>query len=120
MGAGSYALRATTYKYPGFTFSPPLRLRSGFGAMLSPLKSAVDLGEGDLLFTWQPTWSLSRNNKLGIRGSVGFAGGLFNTKEEELRENYLSSVWILPAGPVPGFSPVMARRPPGIILSMNP
>jgi hypothetical protein len=55
-----------------------------------PFEVGFDLAEGDLLFTWQPTWSLSRQNKLGIRGSIGFAGGLFNTSTNELRENYFA------------------------------
>lgn len=90
MGAGSYALRATTYKYPGFTFSPSTAPEDWWWRNIIPFEVGVDLAEGDLLFTWQPTWSLSRNNKLGIRGSLGFAGGLFNTKEQEPRENYLA------------------------------
>jgi hypothetical protein len=90
MGAGSYALRATTYKYPGFTFSPSTAPEEWFWRNVIPFEIGFDFAEGDLLFTWQPTWSLSRNNKLGIRGSLGFAGGLFNTNETEPRENYLA------------------------------
>ncbi|NNF97111.1 MAG: hypothetical protein HKM94_09315 [Halobacteria archaeon] len=90
MGAGSYALRATTYKYPGFTFSPSTAPEEWWWRNVIPFEIGVDLAEGDLLFIWQPPWSLSRYNKLGIRGSLGFAGGLFNTKEEEPRENYLA------------------------------
>ncbi len=90
MGAGSYALRATTYKYPGFTFSPSTAPEEWWWRNVIPFEIGIDIAEGDLLFTWQPTWSLSRDNKLGIRGSLGFAGGLLNTKEEEPREDYMA------------------------------
>jgi len=90
MGSGSYALRATTYKYPGFTFAPSTAPDEWWWRNVIPFEIGVDLAEGDLLFTWQPTLSLSRYNKLGIRGSIGFAGGLFTTNEDELRENYLA------------------------------
>jgi len=90
MGSGSYALRATTYKYPGFTFSPSTAPEEWWWRNVIPYEFGFDIAEGDLLFTWQPTWSLSRNNKLGVRGSIGFAGGLLNTKEQEIREDYLA------------------------------
>jgi len=90
MGAGSYALRATTYKYPAFTLSPSTAPDDWWWQNIIPYEIGVDLAEGDLLFTWQPTWSLSRHNKLSIRGSLGFAGGLLNAKDLEPRENYLA------------------------------
>jgi len=90
LGAGSFALRTTTYKYPGFTFSPSTAPEEWWWRNLIPYEVGIDLSEGDLLFTWQPTWSLSRYNKLAIRGSFGFAGGLLNTKEQEPREDYLA------------------------------
>ena len=90
MGTGSYALRATTYKYPGFTFAPSTAPEEWWWRNVIPYEVGIDIAEGDLLFTWQPTWSLSRNNKLGIRGSIGFAGGLLDTAKELQRENYLA------------------------------
>ena len=90
MGSSSYALRATTYKYPGFTFSPSTAPEEWWWRNVIPFEVGIDLAEGDLLFTWQPTWSLSRENKLGIRGTFGFAGGLLDTAKELQRENYLA------------------------------
>jgi hypothetical protein len=89
MGTGSYALRTTNYKYPGFTFSPSTAPDDWFWRNIIPFEFGFDLAEGDLLLTWQPTWSITQRDKLGIRGSLGFAGGLLNASEvTEAREDY--------------------------------
>lgn len=88
MGTGSYALRATTYKYPGFTFSPSTAPEEWIWRNIIPFELGFDLAEGDMLFSWQPTWSLSKQDKMAIRGSIGIAGGLLNAADVELREDY--------------------------------
>ena len=37
-----------------------------------------------------PTMALSANNLLNVRASLGFEGGLFESSEDELREDYLA------------------------------
>lgn len=91
MGAGSYILRTANYKYPNFTFSPSTSPDDWIWRNILPYELSYDLAEGDLLFTWQPTWSLSEKNKIGIRGSIGFAGGLLNSADITAdRKDYLS------------------------------
>ena len=48
-----------------------------------PYEVAIDFLEGDVLLTWQPTWSLSRSSNFGIRGSIGIADGLVRSSSEE-------------------------------------
>jgi len=89
MGAGSYVLRTVNYKYPHFTFSASTAPDEWIWRNIIPYEFGLDLAEGDLQFTWQPTWSLTKKDKLGIRGTIGFAGGLFNSAEVAAnRENY--------------------------------
>ncbi|MCG6935904.1 MAG: patatin-like phospholipase family protein [Proteobacteria bacterium] len=76
VAAGAYALQTGTYKYPKFAFAPSTAPSSWWWRNLIPYEIGVDLGDGDLLLTWQPTWALSDHNKLGLRGSLGFEGGL--------------------------------------------
>lgn len=91
MGAGSYVLRAVNYKYPTFTFAPSTAPKEWIWRNIIPYEFGFDLAEGDLLISWQPTWSLTKKDKLGIRGTLGFAGGLLNSAEVAAsRENYVS------------------------------
>ncbi|KPK48129.1 MAG: hypothetical protein AMS22_15820, partial [Thiotrichales bacterium SG8_50] len=48
-----------------------------------------DLVDGDFMLTWQPTWALGANTALGIRGTIGVAGGLISPSASDPRENYL-------------------------------
>ena len=91
MGAGSYVLRTVNYKYPRFTFSPSTAPDDWGWRNIIPYEFGFDLAEGDLLISWQPTWSLTKKDKLGIRGTFGFAGGLLNSAAVTAnRENYIS------------------------------
>jgi len=91
MGAGSYILRTVNYKYPQFTFSPSTSPNDWIWRNFIPYEFGFDLAEGDLSLTWQPTWSLSKKDKLGIRGSLGFAGGLLNSAQVAAdRKDYAS------------------------------
>jgi hypothetical protein len=76
VAAGAYVLQTGTYKYPEFAFAPSTAPSSWWWRNLIPYEIGVDLGDGDLLLTWQPTWTLSEHNTLGLRGSLGIAGGL--------------------------------------------
>jgi len=91
MGAGSYILRTANYKYPQFAFSPSTAPDHWFWRNLIPYEFGLDLAEGDLQLTWQPTWSLSKKSKLGIRGTISIAGGLLNSAEVAAdRKDYVS------------------------------
>jgi len=46
------------------------------------------MAQGDLTATWQPTYAATPENLLGLRGTLGFAGGVFNSAKK--RENYVS------------------------------
>jgi hypothetical protein len=91
MGAGSYVLRTVNYKYPTFTFAPSTAPTAWIWRNIIPYEFGFDLAEGDLLISWQPTWSLTKKDKLGVRGTFGFAGGLLNSAEVAAnRDNYFS------------------------------
>ena len=90
LGASSHVLRSTTYKYPPFTFAPSTAPDEWIWRNVIPYELAIDTVEGDILVTWQPTWSLSPRTLLGVRGSLGFAGGSVGSKNQEEREHYFS------------------------------
>jgi hypothetical protein len=90
MGISAHVLQSTTYKYPGFTFSPSTAPEDWGWRYVMPYELGFDLNEGDILLTWQPTMALSANNLLNVRASLGFEGGLFESSEDELREDYLA------------------------------
>ena len=91
LGAGSYLLRTVNYKYPHFTFAPSTAPDEWIWRNFIPYEFSFDLAEGDLQLTWQPTWSLSKKSKLGIRGTISFAGGLLNSAEVAAdRNDYVS------------------------------
>jgi len=88
MGATAHLLQSTTYKYPGFTFSPSTAPEDWIWRNIMPYELGFDISEGDILATWQPTLAMSSNNLLNIRASLGFAGGLFESSADQRRENY--------------------------------
>ena len=89
MGATAHILQSSTYKYPGFTFSPSTAPEDWIWRNIIPYELGFDVSEGDIIATWQPTLAMSSNNLLNIRVSLGFAGGLFESSSDERRENYL-------------------------------
>jgi hypothetical protein len=89
MGVSAHVLQSTTYKYPGFTFSPSTAPEGWIWRYIMPYELGFDLTEGDVLLTWQPTMALSTRNLLNIRASLGFAGGILRSSDDEFRENYL-------------------------------
>lgn len=42
-----------------------------------------------MMMTWQPTLALSKKDLLGVRGTLGFPGGLFQSSANNTRNNYL-------------------------------
>lgn len=90
LGATSHVLRSATYEYPTFAFAPSTAPEEWFWRNVIPYEVAFDLVDGDLLFSWQPTWRLARQTTLGVRGSIGIAGGLFGSRSVEERENFAS------------------------------
>ena len=89
MGATAFVLQSSTYKHHQFSFSPSTAPDNWFWRNLIPYELAFDLSEGDLMLTWQPTYALSKRDLLGIRGTLGFPGGLFQSSADTARENYL-------------------------------
>lgn len=90
MGATAFVLQSGTYRYPESTFAPSAAPGHWFWRNLIPYEIGFDFAEGDLLLTWQPTFAISQNNLLGIRGSLGFPGGLFQSSADVVRENFLA------------------------------
>ena len=77
-----------TYRYPTFTFSPSTAPDDWIWRYVIPYEFSWDMVEGDMLVTWQPTLALSENNLIALRGSLGFAGGLFRSSSNKNRKNY--------------------------------
>jgi hypothetical protein len=90
MGVSAHVMQSTTYKYPEFTFSPSTAPEDWIWRYIMPYELGFGLSEGDILLTWQPTMALSANNLLNVRASLGFAGGLLRSSEDESREDYLA------------------------------
>jgi len=90
VGPASLALRTATYKYPSFAWAPSTAPNNWIWRNVIPYELALDLNQADLLINWQPTWSLSRYNKLSIRGTIGLAEGLTRSDEENARSNFVS------------------------------
>ncbi len=88
MGVTALSLQAATFKYPDFTFSPSTAPDRWGWRYLIPYEAALDLVEGDVIFTWQPTWAMSNKDLLGIRASLGFAGGMIESSDNVTREDY--------------------------------
>lgn len=89
MGATAFSLQSATYNYPDFAFAPSTAPDNWIWRNIIPYEIAIDLNDSDLLFTWQPTWSLSRYDLLSIRASLGLASGVIKTDTGLLqREDY--------------------------------
>ena len=89
MGANAFILQSATYKNPTFTFAPSTAPDGWIWRYVIPYEVDIDMVEGDLLFTWQPTLAITDNNLVAVRASLGFAGGLFKSSSSRERENYL-------------------------------
>jgi hypothetical protein len=90
MGMTAHLMQSATYKYPSFTFSPSTAPEDWIWRYVMPYDIGLDLVEGDILVSWQPTMALSDNNLLNLRASLGFAGGLFRSSSSKNRENYFA------------------------------
>lgn len=90
MGGSAFVLQTATYRYPSFTFAPSTAPDHWWWRNIIPYELDFDVVEGDLTLTWQPTWALTPRTLLGIRGTVGFAGGLFSSAGSN-RENFLGA-----------------------------
>ena len=90
MGAAAFILQSSTYRYPEATFAPSTAPENWFWRNIIPYEIAFDLAEGDMLLTWQPTMALSQKDLVGIRGTLGFPGGLFESSADVARENFLA------------------------------
>lgn len=90
MGGSAFVLQTSTYRYPEFAFAPSTAPDHWWWRNVIPYELGIDLVQGDLTLTWQPTWALTPRTLLGIRGSMGFAGGLFSSSGPK-RENYLGA-----------------------------
>jgi len=90
MGANAFILQSATYKYPGFTFAPSTAPDEWIWRYAIPYGIDFDIVEGDIIFNWQPTMSMSENNLVALRAGLGFAGGLFKSSSSRERENYLA------------------------------
>ena len=89
LGATSHILRSSTYNLPSFTFAPSTAPDRWFARNLIPYELAFDMVDGDMMLTWQPTWSLGRSAALSVRGTIGLAGGLIDAGSAADRKNYL-------------------------------
>ena len=90
MGATAFVLQSANYRYPESSFAASTAPDHWFWRNLIPYEIAFDLSEGDMMLTWQPTLALSKRDLLGIRATLGFPGGLFQSSADEARENYLA------------------------------
>ena len=89
MGITAFSLQSATYIYPDFTFAPSTAPENWVWRNIIPYEVAIDLTGSDLIFSWQPTWSLTRKDLLSVRASLGFTGGLVESGDETFeRENY--------------------------------
>jgi predicted acylesterase/phospholipase RssA len=89
MGITAFSLQSATYKYPDFAFAASTSPENWAWRNIIPYEVATDLTGSDLIFTWQPTWSLSSKNLLSVRASLGFTGGIVESGDETFeRENY--------------------------------
>lgn len=88
MGTTAFVLQTITYRYPTFTFAPSTAPQDWFWRNVIPYEASWDVVEGDILVSWQPTLALSENNLVALRGSLGFAGGLFKSNSNQERKDY--------------------------------
>jgi len=88
LGATAYVSQVATYNAPEYTFSPSVAPEDWVWRNVIPYEVGVDLIEGDIGLTWQPTWAASKYNLVGVRGTLGFAGGVIRDPQTEDRGNY--------------------------------
>jgi len=89
MGVTAFSLQSATYNYPDFAFAPSTSPVNWPWRNIIPYEVAIDLTGSDLIFTWQPTWSLSSKDLLSVRASLGFTGGIVEAGDQKFeRENY--------------------------------
>jgi hypothetical protein len=89
MGITAHSLQSVTYNYPDYDFAPSTAPQDWIWRNIIPYEAAVDLAGSDLIFTWQPTWSLTSKDLLSIRASLGFTGGIIESGDKSFeRENY--------------------------------
>lgn len=91
MGGTAFFMQSITYKYPDFSFAPSTAPEKWFWRNVIPYEIGFDLGEGDILLTWQPTLAISKKDLIGARLSLGFPGGLFQSSADVTRENYFAT-----------------------------
>ena len=91
MGGTAFVMQSITYKYPDFSFAPSTAPEKWFWRNVIPYEIGFDLGEGDILLTWQPTLAISKKDLIGARLSLGFPGGLFQSSADVTRENYFAT-----------------------------
>jgi hypothetical protein len=89
MGLSAYVLQSSTYKYPDFTFSPSTAPEDWLWRNIIPYEVAFDMAESDVLLTWQPTWALGKKSTIGVRGTLGLAGGFLEALPSG-RPNYVA------------------------------
>lgn len=88
MGLAAYSLQTATYNYPEFTFTPSTAPENWAWRNVIPYELGFDFADGDILFTWQPTWAMTNRDLLGVRAGLGFAGGLIQASSTNTREDY--------------------------------
>ena len=89
MGITAHSLQSTTYNYPDYDFAPSTAPQNWIWRNIIPYEVAVDIADSDLIFSWQPTWSLSSKDLLSVRASLGLAGGVVEHSGQTFtRENY--------------------------------
>ena len=89
MGVTAFSLQSATYNYPDFAFAPSTSPENWSWRNIIPYELAIDLAGSDMIFTWQPTWSLSSKDLLSVRASLGFTGGIVEAGDKSFeRENY--------------------------------
>jgi len=91
MGATAYILQSSTYRYRDYSFAPSTAPSNWLWRNVIPYEVGFDTSEGDLLLTWQPTLALSQKNLLGVRLSLGYPGGVFQSSADVGRENFLAT-----------------------------
>ena len=89
MGAAAFSLQSATYTYPDFTFAPSTAPDNWIWRYIIPFEVAIDLNDSDLVFSWQPTWALTRRDLVSVRASIGLAGGVVQSEQGAFsREDY--------------------------------
>jgi len=89
MGLSAYSMQSITYKHPPFSFSPSTAPQDWVWRNIIPYEIAFDVAESDLQLTWQPTWTVGERSLVGVRGTLGFAGGVFEAVPSG-RPNYVA------------------------------